>query len=194
MQIANKKSILEMAMGSIAEVVDREVDRVICNVMDANTKATAKRKIVLTLTFEPDETRGRLDLDVQAKSTLAPIVPIKTALCITRGQMLTDWLDVVAWERLGEFVCQYFQKGQMIAVTGRLQSRSYQDRNGNNRTAVEIVANSLDFVGSKAAANTQQGAGYAAPVQRPADTHEPKLTGEGDYDFAVIEDDGDLPF
>lgn len=86
MQVANKKSILEMAMGSIAEVVDREVDRVICNVMDANTKATAKRKIVLTLTFEPDETRGRLDLDVQAKSTLAPIVPIKTALCITRGR------------------------------------------------------------------------------------------------------------
>lgn len=86
MQVANKKSILEMAMGSIAEVVDREVDRVICNVMDANTKATAKRKIVLTLTFEPDETRGRLDLDVQAKSTLAPIVPIKTALCITKGR------------------------------------------------------------------------------------------------------------
>lgn len=111
-----------------------------------------------------------------------------------RGQMLTDWLDVVAWERLGEFVCQYFQKGQMIAVTGRLQSRSYQDRNGNNRTAVEIVAKSLDFVGSKAAANTQQGSGYAAPVQRPADTNEPKLTGEGDDDFAVIEDDGDLPF
>lgn len=86
MQVANKKSILEMAMGGIAEVVDREVDRVICNVMDPSTKATAKRKIVLTLTFEPDETRGRLDLDVQAKSTLAPIVPIKTALCITKGR------------------------------------------------------------------------------------------------------------
>lgn len=86
MQVANKKSILEMAMGGIEEVVNREVDRVICNVMDPSTKATAKRKIVLTLTFEPDETRGRLDLDVQAKSTLAPIVPIKTALCITKGR------------------------------------------------------------------------------------------------------------
>ena len=73
-------------MGGIEEVVNREVDRVICNVMDPSTKATAKRKIVLTLTFEPDETRGRLDLDVQAKSTLAPIVPIKTALCITKGR------------------------------------------------------------------------------------------------------------
>lgn len=77
MQIANKKSILEMAMGSIAEVVDREVDRVICNVMDANTKATAKRKIVLTLTFEPDETRGRLDLDVQAKARWRRSCPSK---------------------------------------------------------------------------------------------------------------------
>lgn len=86
MQVANKKSILEMAMGGIEEVVNREVDRVISNVLDLNTKATAKRKIVLTLTFEPDETRGRLDLDVQAKSTLAPIVPIKTALCITKGR------------------------------------------------------------------------------------------------------------
>ena len=107
-----------------------------------------------------------------------------------RGQMLTDWLDVVAWDRLGEFVCQYFEKGQMIAVTGRLQSRSYQDKNGNNRTAVEIVASSLNFVGSK----TSRSTGYAAPVQRPAGPNEPRLTGQDDDDFALIEDDGDLPF
>lgn len=86
MQIANKKSVLEMAMGGIAEVVDREVDRVICNVLDPSTKATAKRKIVLTLTFNPDESRSRLDMDVQAKSTLAPVAPLKTALCITKGR------------------------------------------------------------------------------------------------------------
>ncbi|EFB76048.1 hypothetical protein SUBVAR_05832 [Subdoligranulum variabile DSM 15176] len=75
-----------MAMGGIAEVVDREVDRVICNVLDPSTKATAKRKIVLTLTFNPDETRSRLDMDVQAKSTLAPVAPLKTDLCITKGR------------------------------------------------------------------------------------------------------------
>lgn len=73
-------------MGGIAEVVDREVDRVICNVLDPSTKATAKRKIVLTLTFNPDESRSRLDMDVQAKSTLAPVAPLKTALCITKGR------------------------------------------------------------------------------------------------------------
>lgn len=143
---------------------------------------------------------GRLAADPQLRQTTTGKSVAAFRIACDRGrkdangQMLTDWLDVVAWERLGEFVCQYFQKGQMIAVTGRLQSRSYQDRNGNNRTAVEIVANSLDFVGSKAAANAQQGAGYAAPVQAPAGAHEPKLTGEGDDDFAVIEDDGDLPF
>lgn len=86
MEIASKKSVLEMAMGGIAEVVDREVDRVICNVMDPSTKPTAKRKIVLTMTFEPDEYRQRLDMDVQARSTLAPVAPIKTALCITKGR------------------------------------------------------------------------------------------------------------
>lgn len=86
MEIANKKSILEMAMGGIAEVVDREVDRVICNVMDPSTKATANRKIVLTMVFKPDEYRERLDMDVQAKATLAPVTPIKTTLCITKGR------------------------------------------------------------------------------------------------------------
>ena len=89
---------------------------------------------------------------------------------------------------------KWFGKGQLIAVSGRLQSRTYQDKNGNNRTVVEIVANSLNFAGGKTAAETQQGTAYAAPTQPPAGTYEPKLTGQGDDDFALIEDDGDLPF
>lgn len=79
-------------MGGIAEVVDREVDRVICNIMDPSTKATAKRKIVLTMVFEPDEYRERLDMDVQAKATLAPVTPIKTTLCITKGRARSTWM------------------------------------------------------------------------------------------------------
>lgn len=86
MEIVNKKSVLDMAMGAIAEVVDREVDRVVCNVLDPTTKPTAKRKIQLTLTFEPDDFRQQLQLDVQARSTLAPIAPVRTALCITKGR------------------------------------------------------------------------------------------------------------
>ena len=58
-QIVNKKSVLEMAMGAIAEITDYEVERVVANIMDPNTAATAKRKITITLTFAPDDYRQR---------------------------------------------------------------------------------------------------------------------------------------
>ena len=48
------------------------------------------------------------------------------------GQSQADWIDVVAWDRQAEFVCKYFQKGSLIVVDGRLQSRSYQDKTGAN--------------------------------------------------------------
>ena len=56
-QIVNKKSVLEMAMGAIAEITDYEVERVVANIMDPNTSPTAKRKITITLTFSPDDYR-----------------------------------------------------------------------------------------------------------------------------------------
>lgn len=65
------------------------------------------------------------------------------------GQNQADFFDVVAWDRSAEFVCRYFQKGSMIAIDGRLQSRNYQDKNGNNRTAIEIVASNINFVTPK---------------------------------------------
>ena len=106
------------------------------------------------------------------------------------GQSVCDWLNIVAWDKTAEFVCKYFQKGSLIAVDGRLQSRSYQDKNGQNRIAVEIVANNVNFCGSKESTSTApQNAAQrpAAPSQR---TH-----GEPDADYAPIDDDeGDLPF
>lgn len=78
-QIVNKKSVLEMAMGAIAEITDYEVERVVANIMDPNTNATAKRKITITLTFAPDDYRQQIGMDAQAKTTLAPIQPARTA-------------------------------------------------------------------------------------------------------------------
>ena len=101
------------------------------------------------------------------------------------GRSQADWLDVVAWDKLAEFVCRYFTKGQMIAVSGRLQTRSYQDKNGNSRTAVEIVARTLDFCGGKAESGN-------SPASAPAAPAGPSY--QGNEDFALIEDDGDLPF
>ena len=105
------------------------------------------------------------------------------------GQSQADWIPVTAWDRTAEFVCKYFQKGSMIAVDGRLQSRSYQDKNGNNRTAIEIVANPAPMGDG----------GYAAPMAAPArpavqQAPAPSYSAGSNDDFALIEDEGDLPF
>ncbi len=99
------------------------------------------------------------------------------------GQNQTNWLDVTAWGKTAEFICKYFPKGSMIALDGRLQTRQYQDKNGNNRTAVEIVANNANFTGSKESTHPAA----ENPAQRPAAVP--------DVDYAPIDDaDGDLPF
>ena len=116
------------------------------------------------------------------------------------GQSQADWIPVTAWDRTAEFVCKYFQKGSMIAVDGRLQSRSYQDKNGNNRTAIEIVANNVNFAGPKFSNPAPMGdGGYAAPMAAPArpagqQAPAPSYSAGSNDDFALIEDEGDLPF
>lgn len=62
-----------------------------------------------------------------------------------------DFIDIVAWRQTAEFVCKYFQKGSMIAIDGSIQTRSYQDKQGSNRTKVEVLANNVSFCGAKAA-------------------------------------------
>ena len=62
-----------------------------------------------------------------------------------------DFIDIVAWRQTAEFICKYFQKGSMIAIDGSIQTRSYQDKQGGNRTKVEVLANNVSFCGSKAA-------------------------------------------
>ena len=76
----DKKSILQMARGAIEERVDYEMARVIDNILDLNTKPTAKRKVTLTVEIEPDDMRETLSVKVTAKSVLAPTNPISTSL------------------------------------------------------------------------------------------------------------------
>lgn len=101
------------------------------------------------------------------------------------GQRKTDFINVVAWRQTAEFVAKYFQKGQMIAVQGSIQTRDYEDRNGNKRTATEIVAESVSFTGSKE--ETTSGQQGRKPAQRTAQAKpEPNLS--------VEVDDDELPF
>lgn len=97
----------------------------------------------------------------------------------------TDFLTVVAWKSTAEFVCKYFSKGQMIAVQGSIQTRMFEDKNGNKRKAVEIVADNLSFCGSKQDNSTAstESTEPSAPEYSTADAS----------DFQEIPDDN-LPF
>lgn len=65
------------------------------------------------------------------------------------GEKETDFIDCVAWRNTGEFVSKYFTKGAMIVVSGRLQIRKWQDKDGNNRYSAEVVADNVYFADSK---------------------------------------------
>lgn len=87
----DRSSILQMARGAFQERVDYEMGRVVDNILDLNTKATAKRKITLTIELTPDDERQTISVAVQARATLAPTNPVATALCITsdgNGEMV----------------------------------------------------------------------------------------------------------
>ena len=81
-----RNSIMQMAKGAFQERVDYEMNRVIDNILDPNTKPTAKRKINLTIELTPDDSRRYISVAVQAKSTLANTSPVTTALYITNGE------------------------------------------------------------------------------------------------------------
>ena len=88
---AQRSSLLQMAKGAIQERVDYEVTRVVDNLLDMNTEAKAKRKVVLTLVMATDDDRRVVKVEASAKSTLAPVTPIGTSLLITadgNGEMM----------------------------------------------------------------------------------------------------------
>lgn len=101
------------------------------------------------------------------------------------GERVTDWLDVVAWRQTADFVCKYFTKGRMATVEGRLQSRTYTDRDGIKRKAVEIVADNVYFSDSRAGSPPPPSEGNVDESQLPPEQHS---------DFQEMDDEGELPF
>lgn len=82
----SRESILQMANGAFMERVDYEMSRVVDNILDRNTKATAKRKITVSIELTPDDERGQINVAVTAKSTLATTNPVPTDLAITSDE------------------------------------------------------------------------------------------------------------
>lgn len=145
---------------------------------------------------------GRLTRDPELRHTQSNIAVASFTLAVDRGyskdkaEKQTDFIDIVTWRGTAEFVSKYFIKGQMAAVSGRLQIRDWQDKEGNKRRSAEVVAENVYFTGSKK--ESGGGTGGYAPY---GDSDAPPATGEfsgqplGGSDFAELGDDDDeLPF
>ena len=100
---------------------------------------------------------------------------------------VTDFISIVTWRQQAEFVSKYFKKGQAILVCGELQTRSYTDKQGNKRTAVEVVADEVSFVGSKESATE-------AKSEAPAQPYMPSSYTSNSQNFEEIDADDDIPF
>lgn len=97
---------------------------------------------------------GRLAADPELRTTPNGVSVVSFRIGVARDydREQTDWINVVAWRQTAEFVSKYFSKGSMIALEGTLQSRQYQDRDGNNRTAYEVQSDGFGLPKARAAA------------------------------------------
>lgn len=97
---------------------------------------------------------GRLTADPELKYTQSNTAVTAFQIAVERSyskgdERQTDFISVVAWRKTAEFITRYFSKGQMIAVEGSIQTRNYEDRNRNRRTAVEVIADNVSFCGDR---------------------------------------------
>ena len=140
---------------------------------------------------------GRLTRDPELRHTPNGVAVASFTLAVDRGfapkdggERQTDFIDVVAWRNTAEFVSKYFVKGQMAAVTGRLQIRDWTDKDGNKRRSAEIVAENIYFTESKKSREANFG-----PVEVKDDFSGGYSTPVESSDFAELDmDDGELPF
>ena len=99
---------------------------------------------------------GRLTADPELKTTASGLSVLSFSVAVERNyqkegeEKAVDFINVVAWRKTAEFVSKYFHKGSMIAVEGSIQTRKYEDKDGNKRTAFEILANTVSFCGKEA--------------------------------------------
>ena len=151
---------------------------------------------------------GRLTRDPELRRTGSGVAVASFTLAVDRdyaaqgAEKETDFVDIVAWRGTAEFVSKYFAKGRMAVVSGRLQIRNWQDKEGNKRRSAEVVADNVYFGDSKRdnadGGSFNQSQGYAQSFnqvpQQPA-YQAPQNVSAAPSDFSMLsDDDPDLPF
>ena len=148
---------------------------------------------------------GRLTREPELRTTQSGVNVASFTVAVDRdfggrdgNERQTDFFDCSAWRSTGEFVSRYFHKGSMIVVSGRMQSRKFQDRDGNNRTAWDIQADNVYFGESKRDSDSSYSQGsytsqnnYSGFSSAGQSTPAPQVAPSP---YEELEDDGELPF
>lgn len=130
---------------------------------------------------------GRLTADVELRTTTSGKSVATFGIAVDRSytkqgeEKKADFITIVVWGSTADFVAKYFSKGSMIALRGEIQTRNYEDKNGNKRTATEVVAREVSFCGGKNEGNNNSS---VAPTSMSAPVP----------DYEEIGSDEDLPF
>ncbi|MFB2021713.1 single-stranded DNA-binding protein [Pseudoflavonifractor sp. P01025] len=132
---------------------------------------------------------GRLGRDPEVRYTQSGTPVASFSLAVDRdfvdqatGRRPTDWIEVAAWNAKAKFVQQYFRKGQLAVVEGRLQIRDWTDKEGAKRRTAEVVADQIYFAGAKTAPPSEGNADERSLPAPPA------------QEFMEQDDEGELPF
>jgi len=130
---------------------------------------------------------GRLTRDPDVKTTTSGKTVATFTLAVDRrfknkdGQKEADFVPIVVWGKQAEIVDQYLSKGSQIGISGRLQVRSYDDKEGQRRYATEVIAEEVNFIGGNKDRGSQSHAAEGPPLNL-------------DDDFHLMADDDDIPF
>lgn len=141
---------------------------------------------------------GNICNDVELKQTNSGKSVVQFNLAVNRpfAKDVTDFIPVVVWNQPAEYLSRYARKGTKIAVSGKLTTRKYEDKNGNNRVAYEVVADSAEICEPRGENSASVDTNASAPVSSAStyipDAYKPNQGGQ--TSFELIEQDDDLPF
>lgn len=142
--------------------------------------------------------QGRVANDLELKQSASGVAVTSFSLAVDRrlskdGERKCDFITIVAWRQTAEFICKYFRKGSAMLVCGEIQTRSWEDSNGNKRYAIEVVASEVSFCEAK-----RDSEGNNSPVASngsvgaSATSYNPYV--DTPNKFESVEFDGNLPF
>ena len=143
---------------------------------------------------------GRITADPELKQTPSGVSVLRFTLAVNRrfsksneqGEQQTDFITMVAWRQTAEFISKYFKKGSAICVTGSIQTRSWQDQQGQKRYGTDVVVDDAMFVDSRSESGNAQGGSYMPDAYNSTPAYSSNAGAAPN--FEELNTDDDLPF